>query len=174
MKIKIQVQLIKGYGSFFQEEFNGWEKFTYCLSFLKMASGSLRIREELVWEPDYVDEYYVPPSPPFLYMNLKWKLKICSHYDYVDHSSKLSYKIYLINQDERLHEPFKVSTFIEDRKSNVRLQCSTMTISSIEESLYKVSADSIPELSILKQAAVIVRFFPSTGLAVREETANGE
>lgn len=139
-----------------------------------MASGSLRIREELVWEPDYVEDYYIPPSSVFLLMNSKWKLKICSYYDYVNHSSTMSYKIYLINQDERVFEPFRVSTFIEDRESNVRLQCSTMTISSNEEALYKVNAGNIPELNILKQAAVIVRFSPSTGLAVGEETENGE
>lgn len=132
-----------------------------------MASGSLRIREELVWEPD--PNYLASPSNIFLLMDSKWQLCIDKSEEFDENSSN----IHLINKVKRVFEPFTVSTFIEDARNHIKLQGSTVSVSRSRGVLHKINPDVIHEFG-RKEAVIIVHFFPSTGLAVKEDTEDGE
>lgn len=123
-------------------------------------------------------------SPTFSLMNSLWKFEIHSEEETElgrDTDCRLIYKIVLRNcggiQANELN-PFSVSTFLEDKRDFKEMQCSTIIVSSIRETLYECRAEEmlqkLPGLMCYDDIIVSCHFCPSIGLKLSGNEENGK
>lgn len=138
-----------------------------------MAPGlSLRTMQSLVWETTYRNDSLYKESPYFYYMDSSWILtKLTTSSDSSLPPSTSYFYVYLTNiSGIEFFLPFKVTTFLEDKRNYDQMPCSHLTIRRPNELLLRASIDEIheklPGLVLYNDINVVCTFLQCTGAAL--------
>lgn len=112
-----------------------------------MASElSMRIMQSLVWETTYRNDFLYNESPYFYFMDSRWIFKKMTNASSSLSSSPSYFHVYLTNiSGMRFFLPFKVTSFLEDKRNSDQMYCSQITIRRPNELLFVTSFDEIHE-----------------------------